>query len=186
MKFLKIFIAFLSAVLFLISFARAWEIKKTIIYPYKTYLLINIFYKEFPLQKLILALKEQKYPIFINYDFEIYKRRFFILKDVLLYKELYSQKLFYDPEKNLYFLEDNSNLISFDKAEKAVLKTVKLESYPLKFKLPPENNSLYLKVKVDINYKTHLSNDLRYTKKIHTKVLKISKTFELDEILAKP
>ncbi len=185
-KSLKIFIASLFSFLFLISFARAWEIEKVIVYPYENSLLMNIFYKKFPIQELTLALKEQKYPIFINYNFEIYKKRFFFFKDILLHKESYSQKLFYDPEKNLYFFKDNLNLFYFDKAENAVLKTIKLESYPIKFKIPSNYNSLYLIIKISIKYKTHLSDDLRYTKKIHTKILKTSILVDLNEVLAKP
>ncbi len=169
-----------------VSVVKASQIAKVLLYPYKKLLLISVFYKDFPVQELTLALKEQKYPVYIVYTFEVYKKRFLFFKDILLHKGIYFQELFYDPERNLYCFKDNINKLCFKNAEKAVIKTFKLESYPFRFKLPSDYKSLYLKVKVRINYKTHLSDNLRYTHEIHDKILKMSKIVDLNEALAKP
>lgn len=182
MKILKVF--FLLLAIFIASESYALEIKKLRGYLYEKNILIDVFYKDFPFQKLVLTLKEQKNPIFIEYEFEIYRKRL-LLKDILLHKEKYYQKLYYDPEKNLYYLEDNFGLKTFEKAENAVLSVVNLESYPLKYVLTSEKGSLNFKIKVTITYSTHLSEDLKYTKKLHSKKIEIEKTVGIDEILEK-
>lgn len=172
-------------VIFFISFnSFALEIKRVQGFFYgENQVLINVYFENFPFQELLLTLKAQKDPILIEYEFEIYKKRF-LLPDILLNQEKYFQKIFYDPEKNLYYLEDNFGLRNFKKAEDAILSTFFLESYPLKLSMGQEKKSLILKVKVIINYKTHLSEELKYTKKIYEKKLKVDKKFDFDEILA--
>jgi len=162
----------------------ALEIKKIDGFVYDKNILINIYYKDFPFQELVLALKAQKRPILLEYKFEIYKKRF-LLKDILLHQEKYYQKLVYNSEENLYYLEDKFGLKKFEKAEDAILSIINVESYPLKFTLPERKNKLALKVKVKIKYSTHLSDDLRYTKKIHNKKIEIEKSANFDEIFAK-
>lgn len=49
--------------------------------------------------------------------------------------------------------------------------------------MPSENKPLKLKVKVIITYTTHLSDDLRYTKKEHFKKIETDKTVDFDELL---
>lgn len=140
---------------------------------------VTVFFKDLPFQELVLSLKAQKNPVFINYTFEVYKKRLF-LRDVLLYKELYTQKFYYDPEENLYFLEDNFHIRNFEKPEDAFLKTHYLDSYPLKFNIEDNRlEELYLKVSVEITYKTHLSKDLRYTKKERRVILKAERSVAL-------
>ena len=51
----------------------ALEIKKIDGFVYDKNILINIYYKDFPFQELVLALKAQKRPILLEYKFEIYK-----------------------------------------------------------------------------------------------------------------
>ncbi|MCU4138720.1 MAG: hypothetical protein MW689_000509 [Thermodesulfobacteria bacterium] len=162
----------------------ALEIKKIDGFVYDKNILINIYYKDFPFQELVLALKAQKRPILLEYKFEVYKKRF-LLRDILLHREKYHQKLVYNPEENLYYLEDKFGLKKFEKAEDAILSIVNVESYPLKFTLPQRKNKLALKVKVKIEYSTHLSDDLRYTKKIHNKKIEVEKSANFDEIFAK-
>lgn len=162
----------------------ALEIKKIDGFVYDKNILINIYYKDFPFQELVLALKAQKRPILLEYKFEIYKKRF-LLKDILLHREKYYQKLVYNPEENLYYLEDKFGLKKFEKAEDAILSIINVESYPLKFTLPERKNKLALKVKVKIEYSTHLSDDLRYTKKIHNKKIEVEKSANFDEIFTK-
>jgi|GEM_PF-1457767 len=164
----------------------ALEIKKIDGFVYDKNILINIYYKDFPFQELVLALKAQKRPILLEYKFEVYKKRF-LLRDILLHREKYHQKLVYNPEENLYYLEDKFGLKKFEKAENAILSIINVESYPLKFTLPERKNKLALKVKVKIKikYSTHLSDDLRYTKKIHNKKIEVEKSANFDEIFAK-
>jgi hypothetical protein len=181
MRLLKITFFLFFFFLFL-QIAEAFEIKKIQVYPYKNQLVVTAFYKKFPFQSLVLALKSQKYPIFIHYTFEIYKKRF-LFSDILLHKELYFQTLHYNPEKNLYFLKDNFGLTFFKRAEDAVLKVVELDSHPLKWKFPKDKKYLYLTVKVRIKYKTHLTDDLNYSKKLHCKTFESSKSISLDEVL---
>lgn len=172
-------------IIFLNSFnSFALEIKRVQGFFYgENQVLVNVYFENFPFQELLLALKAQKDPILIEYDFEIYKKRF-LLPDILLNQEKYYQKIFYDPEKNLYYIEDNFGLKSFKKAEDTISSIFFLESYPLKLSIGQEKKSLTLKIKVSINYKTHLSEEFKYTKKIFEKKLKIDKKFDFDEILA--
>lgn len=163
---------------------NALEIKRIRGYFFEKKLLVNIFYKDFPFQQIALSLKEQKNPVLLEYEFEIYRKRF-ILRDILLYRDKYYQRLYYNSEKNLYYLEDNFGLRAFKKPEEAVLSIINLESYPIKYSLPPDKDSLSLRVKVIITYSTHLSDDLRYTKKEHFKKIEIDKTVDIDEILGK-
>ena len=180
-KYLLIF----SIIILLNPFSLfALEIKKIDGFVYDTNILISIYYKDFPFQKLVLALKAQKKPILLEYKFEVYKKRF-LLRDVLLHQEKYYQKLVYNPEENLYYLEDKFGLKKFEKAEDAILSIINVESYPLKFNLPQRKNKLALKVKVKIEYSTHLSDDLRYTKKIHNKKIEVEKSANFDEIFTK-
>ncbi len=163
----------------------ALEIKRVQGFLYgENQVLISIYFENFPFQELVLAIKAQKDPILIEYNFEVYKKRF-LLPDILLTHDRYYQKIFYDPEKNLYYLKDNFGLKYFEKAEDAILSTFFLESYPIKLSNQQDKKSLILKLKVSINYKTHLSEQLKYTKKIHEKKLKADKKFDFDEILAK-
>lgn len=141
--------------------------------------IVTVFFKDLPFQELVLSLKAQKNPVYINYTFEIYRKRLF-LRDVLLHKELYTQKFYYDPEENLYFLEDNSCLRKFERPEEAFLRTYYLDSYPLKFSIEESRlEDLYLKISVDITYKTHLSKDLRYTQKERKVSLKAERSVPL-------
>jgi hypothetical protein len=180
---MKIFKSFFLILIFLIvSQSYALEIKRLKGYLYEKNILINIFYKDFPFQEIVLSLKEQKEPVLIEYQFEIYRKRF-LLKDILLYKERYYQKLYYASDKNLYYLEDNFGLKTFEKPENAVLSVVNLESYPLKYTYTPEKDSLIFKIKVILTYSTHLSENLRYTKKKHFKKLETEKTVGINELL---
>ncbi|PMP64964.1 MAG: hypothetical protein C0190_07365 [Thermodesulfobacterium geofontis] len=181
MKILKVF--FLLLVFLIFSESYALEIKKLRGYLYEKNILLSIFYKDFPFQELVLALKEQKNPILIEYEFEIYRKRF-LLKDIL-HKEKYYQKLYYNSEKNLYYLEDNFGLKAFEKPENAILSVMNLESYPLRYTFIPEKNSLNLKIKITITYITHLSEDLKYTKKHHSKKIETEKTIWINELLEK-
>ncbi|MCS7279830.1 MAG: hypothetical protein NZ530_07250 [Thermodesulfobacteriaceae bacterium] len=135
--------------------------------------LISVHYKEFPFQELVLALKSQKFPIIIEYEFEIYERRLF--RDLLLYKDQFYQKLYYDPEKNLYCLEDRVGIKTFEKPELAVKNLSYLDSYPLNFS--PLLSKNYLKIKVRLNYFTHLSEDLKFTSKLKNKILKTEREY---------
>lgn len=163
---------------------NALEIKSVRGYFFEKNLLINIFYKDFPFQQIVLALKKQKNPVLLEYEFEIYRKRF-ILRDILLYRDKYYQKLYYDSEKNLYYLKDNFSLKSFEKPEEAVLFIINLESYPIKYDLPLNKDSLVLKIKVVLTYSTHLSDKLRYTKKERFKKIEIDKIVDINEILGK-
>ena len=181
MKIFKIILP-IAIIFFSVSHLKAFEIEKLKGYVYESNILVNVFYKDFPFQKLVLSLKEQKNPILIEYEFEIYRKRF-LLRDILLHKEIFYQKFYYDSEKNLYYLEDNFGLRTFKKAENAILSVTNLESYPVNYTLPSENKPLKLKVKVIITYTTHLSDDLRYTKKEHFKKIETDKTVDFDELL---
>jgi hypothetical protein len=180
---MRVFKSFFLILIFLIvSQSYALEIKRLKGYLYEKNILIDIFYKDFPFQEVVLSLKEQKEPVLIEYQFEIYRKRF-LLKDILLYKERYYQKLYYASDKNLYYLEDNFGLKTFEKPENAVLSVVNLESYPLKYTYTPEKDSLIFKIKVILTYSTHLSENLRYTKKKHFKKLETEKTVGINELL---
>jgi len=180
---MRVFKSFFLILIFLIvSQSYALEIKKLKGYLYEKNILIDVFYKDFPFQEVVLSLKEQKEPVLIEYQFEIYRKRF-LLKDVLLYKERYYQKLYYASDKNLYYLEDNFGLKTFEKPENAVLSVVSLESYPLKYTYTPEKDSPIFKIKVILTYSTHLSENLRYTKKKHFKKLETEKTVGINELL---
>ncbi len=187
MKIYKIFsfIVFLLIILLIItSNTYAWEIKKVKGYLYEGHFLVSVYFEKFPFQQLVLALKEQKNPILIDYKFEIYKKRF-LLKDILLYIDRYYQKLYYNPETNLYYVEDNFGIRAFESPEEAVLSVLDLESYPIRYKLSRKKNSLRLQIKIVISYTTHLSDDLRYTKKEHFKKLEIEKSVDINEIFQK-
>lgn len=135
--------------------------------------LISLYYGEFPFQELVLALKSQRYPIVIEYEFEVYEKRF--LRDLLIYKERFFQTLFYDPEKNLYYLENKSGTKTFEKAEIAVKSIACLDSYPLNFYSLTSKN--YLKIKVFLNYFTHLSEELKFNFKVRKKTLRTEKEY---------
>jgi len=182
---MRIFKGFLLIIVFfIVANLYAFEIKGLKGYFYEQNFLISILFKDFPFQELVLALKKQKNPVLIDYEFEIYQKRLF-LKDVLLYRDRYYQKLYYDPEKNLYYLEDNFSLKAFEKPEDVVLSIINLESYLLRYTLPPDKNSLKLKVKVIITYSIHLSDELKYTKKEHFKKIETEKIVGFDELLGK-
>ncbi|QER42412.1 DUF4390 domain-containing protein [Thermodesulfobacterium sp. TA1] len=173
----------LSLFLFFLFFSSslALEIKQAKIYRSHSQLILSLFFKNFPVQEIVLALKEQKHPVYLNFSFEFFKKRF-LLSDVLIHKELYTQKLYYDPEVNLYFLEDNFGLKSFESPEELVLQILSLDSYPLRFQVKNNLSTLYLKTNLEISYQTHLSKDLRFTKKERKIRLKAEKIFSLDEI----
>jgi len=157
--FVFIFIFFLTASLY------AFKIKKIIVIQYKKdCFIISIFYKDFPFQQLVLALKRQKEPIFIIYNFSLYKKRF--LKDKLLYKAKFYHELFYDPETNFYYVKDNFETKKYTKAEDAILSVRYLDSYPFYYTLEPPYKNYYLKIEITLFYKTHFSQDLTYTSKV--------------------
>lgn len=182
--FLLVIIVFSVVSTLKISTLRAFEIERLKGYIYENNLLLDVFFKNFPFQALVLSLKSQKNTISVEYEFEIYRKHFF-LRDVLLHKEILYQKLYYDPEKNLYCLEDNFGLRNFDNAENAILAITNLESYLIKYPLSSEDKSLKLKVKVTITYTTHLSDNLKYTKKKHFKKIETEKIIDFNELLEK-
>ncbi len=176
MKFSKFQIAFfliLFYFFFLTQISLALSIEKIIPIVGEKQILISVYYKEFPFQELVLALKSQKYPIIIEYEFEIYEKRFF--RDSLLYKELFSQKLYYNSEKNLYCLEERGEVKTFEKPESAVKSVSYLDSYSLNFVPLPFKN--YLKLKFKLSYSTHLSKDLKFAFTTKTKFLKTEKEY---------
>lgn len=176
MKSLRVFFFLLGLLLSLSQVGVCFEVKDIKIAFFEKQPLVTIFFKDFPFQELVLSLKSQKNPIYINYTFEIYRKRP-ILRDVLLHKEIYVQKLYYNPEENLYFLEDNFFVRTFDKPEEALLKTFYLDSYPLRFMVEnAKEQDLYLKIVVNIGYVTHLSKDLKFTKKERKVALKAEKS----------
>ncbi len=182
MRIFRVFI--LIIVLLIASNLNALEIEKIKGYFYEGNFLVSVYFEKFPFQELVLALKEQKNPILIDYKFEIYRKRF-LLRDILLYMDIYYQKLYYDPERNLYYVKNNFGVRAFEKPEDAVLSVINLESYPIKYKLSRKKSYLKLKVSVIISYTTHLSDDLRYTKKEHFKKLEIEKSVDIDELFQK-
>ncbi|WP_022855611.1 hypothetical protein [Thermodesulfobacterium thermophilum] len=167
-----------------ISPAFGFKIAKIKVYRFQNQLILSLFYQDFPTQEILLSLKEQKNPVYLRFSFDVFKKRF-LLPDVLIHKELYVQKLYYSPEENLYFLEDNFGIQSFENPEDLVLKIQFLDSYPLRFQVKNDLSNLYLKTNVEITYQTHLSKDLRFTKKQHKIRLKAENTLPFDVIYRK-
>jgi hypothetical protein len=160
---LNLILSFFCLVFLSVSEGFGFRIKKIVIHPYENVLLVNLIYQDFPFQHLVLALKEHKKPVFINYEFKIYKKKF--LFDKLIYQEKYFQKLYYLAETNLYYFKDPFYITSFKSAEKSVLYIDPFESYPLKWK-EEVKKGYYLRVRVCITYYSHLTEELKYAGKI--------------------
>ncbi len=137
-------------------------------------LIFNI--KDFPVQELILSLKRQKEPIQILYEVELYKKGFF--RDELLNKTVYYQRAGYEPERNLYFLEDNYSLVYFEKPEELLQKMMNLPALPIPNIISYENKKdLHCLIRLSLKYKAHLDKRLRYTDKEREVHLKITKKY---------
>jgi len=121
----------------------------------------SVYLKRVPFQLLDACLKSGDSPIEFTYDFKIYRHRF-LLPDVLKFEKQVNFKVIYDKEENLYVVKWNKWRWKFYIPEKALLKACKVDSVILPYLLNKKED-LYIKVKVRIRFKCHLTEDLDYT-----------------------
>ncbi|MFN3406521.1 MAG: hypothetical protein ACK40E_02170 [Caldimicrobium sp.] len=145
----------------------------------KGHLVINLAYKDFPVQELVLSLKRQKDEVEIIYEIEIYRKGF--LRDQLVDKLVYFQRAGYLAEKNLYYLEDNNQQFLYEKPEDLVrdllaLPTFTLHSFPSG---EVDKKNFFLVVQVTLKYKTHFNDKLRYTSKEKEVIKRTSRKYDL-------
>ncbi|MFN4197204.1 MAG: hypothetical protein ACK4FM_04295 [Caldimicrobium sp.] len=143
------------------------------------HLVINLGFKDFPLQEVILALKRQKEDVEIIYEIELYRKGFF--RDQIMDKLAYYQRAGYLSEKNLYYLEDNNKQLLYERPEDLVrdllaLPTFTLHSFPFG---EIDKRNFFLIVQVTLKYKTHFNDKLRYTTKEKEVVKRSSKKYAL-------
>ncbi len=132
---------------------KAWEQPKGI--------LVDIHYRTFPFQQLLLTLKEQKFPIQIDYKFRIYKRRFF-WKDKLLKEVRTEITFFYNPSENFYILKKENQTFKFEHPEDLLKHLLEMNSFFISFPTSTYNpKTLYVDEEIVIKFKTAFSEDLR-------------------------
>ncbi len=126
--------------------------------------LVSASFESFPTQDILLALKRQRGEVVILYEFEL--RSINPPEEKIIQKEIYFQKASYNPETNVYYLEDNFGTIQFLRAEDIIPYLVFLNSYPLRIGKysKQEMSEKILALKVTISFYTHLDKNLRYSR----------------------
>jgi len=123
-------------------------------------------YKNFPLQEVILSLKEQKEEVLLILEANLYERRF-LLPEILVKRIVYFKKAYFNPEDNAYRVDTEKTTLTFNSAEDAALFLVRSESYYFPFS-ELLNERHFVLFKATLTYKTHLNPKLRYTSKLNT------------------
>ncbi len=150
---LLIFILFPLAGLCFDITTKAWKQPEGI--------LINVHYQTFPFQRLLLALKEQKFPVYIKYTFRIYKKKFF-WKDKLLKEVSTKITLFYEPAENFYILKRANQAFKFAHPEDLLKYLLQMNSFFVPFVVNSYNQQqLYIDETITIELNTAFSEDLR-------------------------
>lgn len=161
----RVFLLFFSY-FFLISNIYAFKFDQIKVFPNSKgqyYLALSV--KEFPVQEIILALKREKGEITFICEIDIYRKGF--LKDELLEKVIYYKKARYNPEKNVFYVEDNYGREDFKSPEELTQKLLEIPSLSLP-SLPyfeKEQKPIFFIIHGTLRYKTHLNEKLRYTEK---------------------
>ncbi len=178
---MKRLILFSAFILLLISKSYGFSVGE--IYLFKGSergIFLSFNFKEFPLQEVILALKRQKEPVLLLCEIEIYKERF-LLQDELLQKHVFFKKAGYNPELNKYYLEDEKGLTLFNHPEELSKYLVEFDSLFLSIPFMENRTGLYLLIKVQLKFHSHLDSNLRYTPKVRMIHYKTEKKYDLSK-----
>ncbi|MFN3505612.1 MAG: hypothetical protein ACK4Y7_05345, partial [Caldimicrobium sp.] len=143
----------------------------------KGHLVITFGFKDFPAQEVILALKRQKEEVQIIYEIELYRKGF--LRDQIVDKRVYYQRAGYLAEKNLYFLEDNNKQILYQSPEDLVRDLLALPTFTIPSVSYGEvdKKNFFLMIHITLKYKTHLTQNLRYTHKEREVIKRVSQKY---------
>jgi len=152
--------------LFLVSNLNAFSLSIPYVQKEEGGFIFSVEYKKFPLQEVILSLKEQKEEVLLILEVTLFERRF-LLPDLSIKKFVYFKKAYYDSEGNFYKIDTEKTTFTFNSAEDTALFLVRSESYffPFSDLLDERHFALF---KATLTYKTHLNPKLRYTSKLNT------------------
>jgi hypothetical protein len=162
----KISLLCIFFLLFLASNLNAFSLSIPYVQKEEQGFIFSVMYKNFPLQGVILSLKEQKEEVLLILEVSLFERRFFL--PVLFVKNLvYFKKAYFNPEDNAYRVDTEKTTLTFNSAEDAALFLVRPESYYFLFSEMLHERH-YVLFRAILTYKTHLNPKLRYTSKLNT------------------
>jgi len=163
---LKIPFLFIFFLLILASKLNAFNLSIPYVQKEEQGFIFSVMYKEFPLQEVILSLKEQKEEVLLILEANLYERRF-LLPEILVKRIVYFKKAYFNPEDNAYRVDTEKTTLTFNSAEDAALFLVRSESYYFPFSEMLHERHFVL-FKATLTYKSHLNSKLRYTSKLNT------------------
>ena len=152
--------------LFLASNLNAFSLSIPYVQKEEQGFIFSVKYKDFPLQEVILSLKEQKEDVLLILEVSLFEKRF-LLPDLFVKKLVYFKKAYFNPEDNAYRVDTEKTTLTFNSAEDAALFLVRSESYYFLFSEMLHEKHFVL-FKATLTYKTHLNPKLRYTSKLNT------------------
>jgi len=140
-------------------------------------LILGFRIENFPLQEVLLALKAHQREVTLLCEVELFRKRF-LLRDEPLSKFVFFKRAGFNPERNLYYLEDNQQELFFESPEELVKDLVNFDSLSLDLSLPEEGKDYYLILQVKLRFYSHLNPKLRYTSKEKEYLYQTEKRYE--------
>ncbi len=160
-----------------ISKAQALTLEIYNIQKEKEGFLFTMRIKDFPLQSVILALKEQKKEVKLVVQTDLLERRF-LLPDLKLTSAVYFKTAVFLPEENLYLVQTDRGDYKFKTAEDVAFFLASDESYF--FPYPGFlHKRHYMELHLKLTYHSHLNSNFKFTKKTKLYTHETSFIFDL-------
>jgi len=135
--------------------------------------------KKFPMQEVILSLKEQRHEVLLIIEANLYEKRL-LLPDLPIKKVVYFKKAYFELRENAYKVDTEKYSLTFYSAEDTANFLAKSEPYYFPFS-DPLYDKHFLLIKATLSYKSHLNSKLRYTTKLHTYIRNAETTYKFSK-----